>query len=414
MKRVALYSRVSTEEQSRNGLSIDTQKESLRKYAVDHDYQIVGEYCDSGISGHISYRKRPSLMRMLSDISEDKIDLVLFTKLDRFTRKVSAYYEIMKVFDEHHVSWCATLEDYETETSSGRFKVNIMLSVAQDEAERTAERIKFVLDAKAERGEFVVGMHPFGYDIVDKHAVPNADAEIVRHVFDYYMETRSTTKTAEEFNRITGKEYTTATIHHMLSNKRYIGDRNFPPIIDTHMFQVIQGTFCHPTRHKNEHDYLFKGLVFSDFGAMMSACTNHRSEAHEKIFYYAKRCDKSQYAREMDIEKFLLANVEEEFKNLKVSEVNVPEERKKLSDRLARLQAIYLDGTIDKDTYSSEYHVIQQKLSELADSEVADVDICSALSLYDELTYENRCRLWHKIIRRIDCRRDGTFCIHFT
>ena len=79
-------------------------------------------------------------MRLLSDVEAGKIDLILFIKLDRLFHNVADYYEVQKILDAHGVHWQTVLEDYETITSSGQFKVNIMLSVAQNEADRTSEK----------------------------------------------------------------------------------------------------------------------------------------------------------------------------------------------------------------------------------------------------------------------------------
>ena len=83
MKNVALYVRVSTQEQKLHGLSVDTQIEALQEYCVEHNYNVVGIYNDAGISARKSYKKRPALLKLVSDCEKGMIDLILFTKLDR-------------------------------------------------------------------------------------------------------------------------------------------------------------------------------------------------------------------------------------------------------------------------------------------------------------------------------------------
>lgn len=165
MKRVALYMRVSTEEQARHGDSIEAQRQALRQYAETHNLTVIGEYADEGISGQKPVRKRPALSEMLREVEADRVDLVLFTKLDRWFRSVKLYYQAQDVLDAHKTAWRAILEDYNTETADGTLKVNIMLSVAQNEAERTSERIKFVFADKVRRGEPITGSLPMGYRI---------------------------------------------------------------------------------------------------------------------------------------------------------------------------------------------------------------------------------------------------------
>ena len=168
MKRAALYIRVSTEEQARHGLSLEDQKNNLTQFSKSHGMKIAGIYEDAGISARKPYKKRPALLRLLEDCKAGKIDLILFIKLDRWFRNVGNYYAVQEILDQYNVSWQATQEDYETTTASGRLKVNIMLSVAQDEADRTSERIKFVFEGKRARLEPLTGNIPFGYKIEGK------------------------------------------------------------------------------------------------------------------------------------------------------------------------------------------------------------------------------------------------------
>ena len=140
--RVAGYARVSTQEQKLHGVSVAAQEQALADWAAEHGHEYVGCYNDAGISARSRYTKRPELLRLLQDVQAHRVELIIFTKLDRWFRNVGDYYEIQRVLDDCGVAWKAIWEDYETETASGRLKVNIMLSVAQDEADRTSERLK--------------------------------------------------------------------------------------------------------------------------------------------------------------------------------------------------------------------------------------------------------------------------------
>lgn len=166
--RAALYVRVSTEEQKVRGLSIEAQEAALREWANKHEYAIVGVYNDAGISARKKYTNRPALQKLLIDIEDGKIDVILFTKLDRWFRNIADYYQVQEILDKHNVRWKTIHEDYDTVTASGRLKVNIMLSVAQDEADRDSERIKAVFEAKRAKGEVVTGSVPTGYIVKDK------------------------------------------------------------------------------------------------------------------------------------------------------------------------------------------------------------------------------------------------------
>ena len=163
--KTALYCRVSTEEQARTGESILDQRQALERWARDYGHEIIGVYEDEGFSAHKSYKSRPGLSRLLDDVRASKVELIAFTKFDRWTRRAADYYELQEVLDRRHVPWTAILEDYETVTADGRFKVGIMLSVNQHEAERTSERIKFTFAEKRRRGEIISGNMPKGYKL---------------------------------------------------------------------------------------------------------------------------------------------------------------------------------------------------------------------------------------------------------
>ena len=156
---------MSTEERKRHGDSLATQRGHIQKYFNENTNAIhVGEYADEGISAN-KLKKRTELQRLLNDVKNGKIDLIIFTKLDRWFRSVSKYYKIQEVLNENNVSWQAILEDYETLTANGRFKVNIMLAVAEQERDRDSDRIKDVFQYKVSQGQPITGAQPFPFMI---------------------------------------------------------------------------------------------------------------------------------------------------------------------------------------------------------------------------------------------------------
>lgn len=106
-KRVALYVRVSTQEQKKHGLSVDSQITALKEYCTKKKYTVVDVYSDAGISARKKYTKRPELLRLLGDCEQKKIDLILFTKLDRWFRSVADYYEVQSILEKVKVPWKA-------------------------------------------------------------------------------------------------------------------------------------------------------------------------------------------------------------------------------------------------------------------------------------------------------------------
>ena len=124
----ALYIRVSTEEQAMHGLSVAAQTAALDTWAKQNQVKVVDHYVDAGISARKKASTRPELQRLLRDIEAGNIDLVVFTKLDRWFRNIGEYYRVQDILDKHKVNWKTIQEDYDTSTASGRLKINIMLS----------------------------------------------------------------------------------------------------------------------------------------------------------------------------------------------------------------------------------------------------------------------------------------------
>ena len=240
LKRAALYARVSTEEQAQHGVSLDAQKERLTQYAKENNLTIVDYYVDEGISARKRYTRRPEFMRMIDDVKQKKIDVVLFVKLDRWFRNIADYYEVQAILDEYRVQWIATEEDYDTTTANGRLALNIKLAIAQDESDRTSERIKFVFSNMVKEGRVISGMTPLGYDIENKKPVINeSEAELVRDMFNKYIDCRSMKATSRYIFAKYGKSIDMKSMKHMLTNRWYIGEayeiKNWcPAIIDEH------------------------------------------------------------------------------------------------------------------------------------------------------------------------------------
>ena len=120
MKRAALYIRVSTDEQARHGLSLGEQRADLERYANAHHYTIVGIYADEGSTARKALSRRKELQRLLDDVRDDKIDIILFKCLDRWFRNIRDYYKVQDILDAHHVDWEGTQERYNTTTTNGR------------------------------------------------------------------------------------------------------------------------------------------------------------------------------------------------------------------------------------------------------------------------------------------------------
>ena len=144
IKNVAIYCRVSHEEQKKFGISVNDQKNSLTEYCKRNNYKIYDYYIDEGISAS-TISKRKEFVRLLKDL--DNIDLIIFTKLDRFSRNVRDANNLLVELDKHNTSFKAIDEDdIDTSTADGTFMFNLKVSLAQREIGKTSERIKFVFN----------------------------------------------------------------------------------------------------------------------------------------------------------------------------------------------------------------------------------------------------------------------------
>lgn len=163
--RGALFSRVSTDEQKKFGFSIAAQKDALEEYCKTNKIKIIDHYCDEGVSGGISYKKRPEMVRLLKDVEDGKIDIILFTRLDRWFRSVKEYYLVQEILEKNNVKWRSITEDYSTDTANGQLSITIFLAIAENERAKTAERIKSVFEHKRKNKESFFGWAsmPFGY-----------------------------------------------------------------------------------------------------------------------------------------------------------------------------------------------------------------------------------------------------------
>ena len=419
MKRAALYCRVSTEEQARHGYSIGAQLDALRKYARENGYAIQGEYIDDGISGQKGYKKRPAMMELMQAL--DTVDVILFIRLDRWFRSVKQYYDAQELLDQHNVAWAAIQEDYETVTSGGRFKVNIMLSVAQNEAEKTSERINFVFDAKRERGEVCSGKVPFGYRIENKHMVPDPEkVPIVQDAFAYLIESRSVFKVRDHLREEYGILRCYTPLKTMLTNRKYLGSEWYEGIIDRDTFQRAQEILNARSVRYNRTDnvFLFGGMVYCrECGRRMKCSkpdnTNYYYCANRSDYGDAK-CSASKYNREDVIESFLLDNLvsaADAYNTELAEKIRPQKDPEKIHRRMEKLKDLYLDDLIDRALYERDYKALETELAACSYApqlRLIDIDsLTSSLSLYNTLTKSAKKAFWSKTLKRIEVSRSG-------
>ena len=115
----------------------------------ENGWIVAGLYIDAAKTARKRLGKRTNFLRMLEDVKRDKVDLILFTRLDRWFRSVADYYKVMEVLEAHGCGWKTTQEQYDTSTAGGRLYINLRLSIAQNEADLCGERIGVCLTARS-------------------------------------------------------------------------------------------------------------------------------------------------------------------------------------------------------------------------------------------------------------------------
>ena len=440
MKRAALYARVSTEQQIDKD-SIPAQVTALKEYAEKHQYVIIGIYVDDGVSG-TKLDERDELQHLLSDVKAGKIDIVIFTKLDRWFRSVRHYLNTQETLDKYNVPWKAIWESYETESPQGRLMVTQMLAFAEFEAGNTALRINKVFDYKKTKREALSGKVPYGYKIVDKHIVPDPEkAEIARKAFRTYIDTGNMCETLRLMQG-NGMPTTQRGFKCMLRNRKYIGeaygdDEYIEPIIDRQTFDEVQRMLTMNIRPKRKYTYVFSGLVWcSDCGRKMTGTTDVykakkiRYKLYRCMYHYrpVPTCGCTASLNEAKLEKYLVKNLEElSFESLQEKgSVNTDDIVKQIENeekRLSRLKELYVNGLIgldeykhDAEDYRGRIADLNKKLNTYTGSDKSALKSLVGANLADwywTLSEDEKRSLWRSVISKIWYGSDKKLRVEF-
>ncbi len=448
MLRTAIYLRVSSDRQAQEGDSIPAQRDALRKYIDDRpDLVYAGEYLDDGISG-TKFSERDELQRMLSDVKEGKIELIIFTKLDRFYRSVRHYTATQEILDRYGVCWTAIWEPiYDTTTPAGRLIVNQMMSIAQFEAENTGSRIRQVQAYKISQGEVISGSTPPGYSIVDKRLVPNSDAPNVLEVFRTYARTGSLNETMRLCAGLPGLPRTKPPFKRMLQNRLYIGEhpRNphfCQPIIPEDLFQQVQHGLGMNVKSSQRNVYIFSGLLrCSECGCVMAGNTRRRQRGgyYEVTPQYRcakhytripRQCTNAKVISERVMERYLIGHlrslINDWILEYEVKTAPVKDRSSQISAidaKLNRLKELYVNGLIGLDEYKTDRADLMDQRSALEkESEAPDKNDMASLqdllktdfeSVYGQLEKHEKRRFWRAVIKEIRFSADRSIDLYF-
>ena len=301
-RRCAIYTRVSTE----NGLeqefnSLHAQREAAQAYIKSQAHEgwklIRDHYDDGGFSG--GSLERPGLQKLLADLRERRIDIVVVYKVDRLTRSLTDFAKLVEQFDAHGVAFVSVTQSFNTTTSMGRLTLNVLLSFAQFEREVTGERIRDKIAASKKKGLWVGGVVPLGHHVKDrKLIVAKEEAATVRLIFARYLDLGSLPalqrdlrergiitrrRTLSSGRAIGGRALTNGPLAYLLRNRMYLGeinhrDKSYPgerqPIIDEKLFEAVQARLTENLLgrrlRRQSSNALLMGKLFDDRGNPMT------------------------------------------------------------------------------------------------------------------------------------------------
>ena len=320
MKRVAIYVRVSTQEQAAEGhYSISEQLERLRKYCEAHGWVLVKEYVDPGFSG--TNTNRPALQNLLRDIPFGGFDTVLVYKLDRLSRSQKDTMQLIEdVFMAHNIDFISMNENFDTSTPFGRAMIGILSVFAQLERDQIKERLAMGRIGRAKSGKWNGGQKPpVGYDYKDGQlTILEYEAMQIRLIFDLFINGLNGEQLSmHQIKNYMGEHYRTrysawaqaACVSRVLKNRVYIGEIKYAgiwypgdhePIIDMETWEAAQlkyetyiKQFSKSQRQPFQGRNLLSGMLYcGDCGARyyMSESTRVRKTTGKKVKYYHYRC----------------------------------------------------------------------------------------------------------------------------
>jgi site-specific DNA recombinase len=308
--RCAIYTRKSSEEGLEQEFnSLDAQRDSCSAYIASQRsegwIELADRYDDGGVSG--GTLDRPALKRLLDDIEEGRVDVVVVYKIDRLSRALMDFSKLVEVFDRNSVTFVSVTQSFNTTTSMGRLTLNILLSFAQFEREVIGERIRDKVAASRKRGMWMGGVVPLGYEVRDRKLIINLpEAATVRMIFERFLKVGSATSlarslAAERVRSRRGKLIDKGFLYKLLNNRIYIGDAVHKGTAYPGEHQALIGRDLWDKAHsimaasprsrasntRAQTPSLLKGLLFGPTGAAMSP--SHTCKGGRLYRYYVSQ-----------------------------------------------------------------------------------------------------------------------------
>ena len=443
--RVAAYSRVSSDEQAKHGDSMRDQGERTLEYINSHpDMVLAGVFTDDGISGQ--KLERDDFQRLMDAVKADEIDLIIFTKLERWFRSLRHYLNTQAILEEHNVCWTAIDQPYfDTSTPHGRAFVAQSMMWAELEAQNDGIRITDVFKNKVKYGEVITGKVPRGYRIENKHLVFSEEAPAIYDSILYFLKTQSLSGTVKYMRSRYSITMTLANFKEsILRNSKYTGryrdnDTYCPRLISDDIWNEIQKILNANRNIKGSqrYPYIFSGLLIcGECGCKMSGCKinvcikrksgkeyRYKYPAYECKQYRTKReCLNGGEIREKAIETHLLEYIVEKMRTYTASYTNQSKnsldnrmQKAAIRKKMDRLKDLYIDGLIPMDEYKSDREKYSAELESLPDIMESPVDFTKISHLlnsdfeviYASFDNEEKRRFWRSVVKEISISKSN-------
>ena len=395
-KKCGLYMRVSTEDQAREGFSLPEQKERLESFCKFKGYEIIDYYEDAGISAKTG-NHRPEFERLKDDIKTKKINTIVALKLDRITRSIYDWENLVTFLDENDAYLDCVNDEINTTSANGKMISRLLMSVSQNEIERTSERAKIGLAGAIKSGH-IPHVAPLGYKHEDKRLVIDySTKDIVVRIFDLYYNGYSYQKISNLFNeeKVLGKDnWRDSTIVTILENEIYKGDfvhgkrtKNptyyedvVEPIISKEMWAD-----CQVQKKKNSRSYqrtltylYLQKLKCPKCNRILGGKATTKKNGKAYFYYYCNDCKVEfkenlineyfeQFIDELTeydsvVNQFFLPMIKQKFDEPKEQ---LEKEIKEQKAKLERIKKAYINGAFEVQEYKEEKKIVEKAIAEL-------------------------------------------------
>ena len=395
-KKCGLYLRVSTEDQAREGFSLPEQKERLEIFCKFKGYEIVDYYEDAGISAKTG-NLRPEFERLKADIKNKKINTIVALKLDRITRSIFDWEELMTFLEENNAYLDCVNDEINTTSANGKMISRLLMTVSQNEIERTSERTKVGLAGAIKQGH-IPNKAPLGYKHENKKLVIDySTKDIIERIYNLYYIGNSYQKISNIFNqeKILGKtNWRDTSIITILENEIYKGDfvhgkrtkhptyyKNvIEPIVSKELWEE-----CQVQKKKNSKSYVrtlcylfLQKLKCPKCGRILGGKATTKKNGNSYYYYYCNDCKIN--IKETDIEKhfnnfiqtlveydsivnqFFLPMIKKKFDEPREQLVR---ELNKQNEKLERIKKAYIEGAFDIKEYNLEKKIVDEAIIKL-------------------------------------------------